>query len=465
MTSKSTVRADAPLVGDVVEVEFTDLIAKTGQAVGRFGGLAIFVWGPLPGEHARVRVSEVKSNYAIGELVERLETSPDRAEPFCEVFGVCGGCQLQHLAYPAQLQWKRRLVAEALARIGGLERERVLPTIGMSEPRAYRNKMSLVVGGTAQAREFGFYEAGTHDLVPIHSCPIVMPQLDHTIESFRTLANEKSFAGAFREVRHVVARVGRTEGKVVVALSSRERSPELAESAEQIVAALPGVTGLCNSFHPASENAVLGRTTVLLTGEPEIEETIRGIHFRVSSSSFFQVNAVMVTRILDLLAPHVPQQRIIFDLYCGAGTFSLVFAKLGARVVGIEENPGAVAEAIENAQRNGLADRVVFLPGRVERTIRSKPTSSMLRSAEVVFLDPPRKGSDQATLDAIVEAHPQRVWYLSCNPATLARDLVVLTAGGYRLNIVQPFDMFPQTGHVEALAFLDAEGVEPLVFS
>ncbi|MGH7757244.1 MAG: 23S rRNA (uracil(1939)-C(5))-methyltransferase RlmD, partial [Vulcanimicrobiaceae bacterium] len=420
--------------------------------------MVVFALGPLPGERARVRVTSVKANYAVGELVELLETSADRVEPFCAVFGRCGGCQVQHLAYDAQLAWKRRIVADALRRIGGLGDVRVLPARGMAIPRNYRNKMSLVVGGAPGARELGFYHAGTHDLVPVHTCPIVMDELDATIGALWEIAADPATADAFDDARHVVARVGRASRRVVVSVSSRESSPALRRQAERVAARLPQTVGLCNSFEPASENAVLGREHTVLVGEGDIDETIDGVHFRVSSGSFFQVNSLMVGEIFRFLQPFVPQNRIVVDLYCGAGTFSLFFANHGARVVGVEENPYAVGEAIRNAERNGLHDKVAFLSGRVERRLQIEPAKSMLASAEVAFLDPPRKGSDEATLDAIVAACPPRIWYLSCNPSTLARDLARLVAGGYRLNVVQPFDMFPHTGHVEALALLDAPG-------
>jgi len=451
----------APLAaGDVVDVECTDLIAKTGQAVGRSGGMVVYVLGPLPGEHARVRVESVKAKYAVAELVELLDRSPDRVEPFCPVFGVCGGCQVQHLAYPAQLRWKRGIVENALRRLGGITGAAVGRTIGMDDPRAYRNKMALVVTNEG----FGFYAARTHDVVPIHACPIVMPQLDGTIVGLWESALDPDVAPAFAGARHAVARVGRASGDTVVSISTREPSAALAERAKPLVAKLPGTVGLSNSYEPASENAVMGRKQLALYGTTETAEEIDGIKFRVSPASFFQVNSVVVGRIFGYLAPHIPADARVIDLYCGAGTFALFFASRGAHVIGIEENPHAVREARANAALNGVAEATTFLSGRVEATLRSRPGVAALEAADVVFLDPPRKGSDEATLDALIRAKVPHVWYLSCNPATLARDLARLIAGGYRLASVQPFDMFPQTGHIEAFAALHREGVAPIAF-
>ncbi len=459
--------AVAPVLapGDVVEVACTDLIAKTGQAVGRAGGMVVYVLGPVPGERARVRIESVKAKYAVAELVELLERSPDRVEPFCGVFGICGGCQVQHLAYPAQLAWKRGIVENALRRLGGIAGARVGLPVGMDVPRAYRNKMALVTTARGEfAPAFGFYAARTHDVVPIAGCPIVMPQLDRAIAGLGEAARSPETVRAFADVRHVVARAGRASRQAVVSLTTDRPSTTLGPVAAQLAAKIPGTVGISNSFEPPSENAVMGRKNVTVYGLPEMTEEIDGLRFRVSPASFFQVNSEMVGKIFAYLAAHLSGTRRIIDLYCGAGTFSLFFAKHGARVVGIEENPSAVREAVANAALNGVGELTAFINGRVDATLRTKTGAQALASAEIVFLDPPRKGSDEATLAALARARVPHVWYLSCNPATLARDLAQLVAAGYVLGGVQPFDMFPQTGHVEALAVLHRADVPPFEF-
>jgi 23S rRNA (uracil1939-C5)-methyltransferase len=457
--------------GDIVEISCTDLIAKTGQAVGRSDGMVVYVLGPVPGERARVRIETVKAKYAVGELVELLSHSPDRVDPFCGVFGACGGCQVQHLAYPAQLRWKRGIVENALRRLGGIDDAPVAMPIGMANPRSYRNKMALVVTAAAATEgdvppvQFGFYAARTHDIVPIETCPIVMPQLDAAIAGFWDAARDPETRPAFIGAKHVVARAGLASGESVVSLTSDRASTQLPSLGAKLAAKLPGVVGIGNSFEPPSENAVMGRKNVTVFGSSEMQEEIDGVRFRVSPASFFQVNSEMVGKIFDYLAKQVPNVDRIVDLYCGAGTFALFFAKHGARVVGIEENPHAVREAKANALLNGVDEKTAFMNGRVEAVLRTKPGASSLAASDVVFLDPPRKGSDEATIDAIVRARVPHVWYLSCNPATLARDLAQLVAGGYRLGAVQPFDMFPQTGHIEALASLHRADVSPLNFA
>ncbi|MEO6990668.1 MAG: 23S rRNA (uracil(1939)-C(5))-methyltransferase RlmD [Candidatus Baltobacteraceae bacterium] len=448
-------------VGQVLEVAFGDVLA-TGQGVGRALGMALFAWGPLPGERARVRVELVKANYAVGEVVEYLERSPERVEPFCGVFGRCGGCQVQHLAYDAQLRWKRSIVENALRRIGRIPDARVLSTIGMSEPRAYRNKMALVTETTPEGTAFGFYAARSHAIVPIERCPIVRPELDALIGALWAAGREAPTKAAFEGAQHLVARVGTATGESVVAVSTVNPSAGLNETGAALLERLPGAIGIGNSFDPASANAVMGRRQKSVAGETQTEERIDDVQFRVSTASFFQVNSAMVGQIFAYLRPVLRRGMRVVDLYCGAGTFSLFFAREGARVLGIEENPAAVREAQANAVRNGSAAEVAFLTGRVERVLGAGHGAAFLKHADVVFLDPPRKGSDEATLGAVAAAGTPHVWYLSCNPATLARDLAFLLTVGYRLGSVQPFDMFPQTGHVESLAVLTAPRVPAL---
>ncbi len=442
---------DALRVGSEVDLLFTDLLAN-GQAVGRTAGLVVFCFGPLPGERARVRITTRKPTYGVGELVQRTDASPDRTEPFCPVFGICGGCQVQHLAYPAQLRWKRDLLRNALRRIGGIDAE-VHETIGMRSPRAYRNKFSLVVERRAAGTAVGFYRARSHEVVPIDRCPVVSPRLDEYIGIFANAPTDSPARSVLGDARHVIARHAQATDEAVLAVTTPGRSEAVAAAAPALLKALPAAVGVVNSFEPPSANAVLGRRNKLLAGRAEIEESIGGIRYLVSAASFFQVNAEIVARIFAALEGE-PIARRVVDLYCGMGTFSLLFARRGAHVLGIEENRHAVAEAEVNARRNNLHEAASFRTARVEDFTASEEGRAALAAAELVFLDPPRKGSDAVTLGAIAAARVARVGYLSCDPATLARDSKFLVANGYGLTSVQPFDMFPQTGHVEALAVL-----------
>ncbi|BDE06043.1 putative RNA methyltransferase [Vulcanimicrobium alpinum] len=460
MSVRPPAAASGLVPGAVASVRFTDLLAN-GQAVGRLNGFVVFVTGPLPGEHAKVRIVQVKPKYAVADVVAYERESEYRTRPFCGVFGVCGGCQVQHLAYPAQLAWKEQIVRSALRRIGGFAGVEVRRPVGMTSPRNYRNKMALVVEHAGGEPVYGFYQARSHALVPIESCPVVLPQLDAAIGGLYAAARAPQSRAAFAGAKHAIVRAGASSGQAVLSITTERRSPDLAAEAPEIARRIRGIVGISNSFEPRTANAVLGRKMLYVWGRREMEESIEGVRYRVSPASFFQVNSEMVGRIFRFLAPALQPGRTIVDLYCGAGTFAIFFASRGATVVGIEENPAAVREARENAKINDVGDRVTFVEGRVEGTVAHSRGKQALEAAEIVFLDPPRKGSDEATLAAIADARVASVWYLSCNPATLARDLAYLAKRGYALGVVQPFDMFPQTGHVETLVTLRRIDAEP----
>jgi 23S rRNA (uracil1939-C5)-methyltransferase len=301
---------------------------------------------------------------------------------------------------------------------------------------------------------FGFYRARSHDLVPIDRCPIVLDPLSAAIGGLIEAARDPETAPAFADVNHVVMRAGLTSPNGVLSLTTDAKSPAIAAAAANIAERVPGVGGISNSYEPANANAVIGRRMDFVWGKREMEETIEGVRFRVSPASFFQINGAMVASIFRAIAPLIADAPKIVDLYCGAGTFAIYFASRGAHVVGIEENAAAVTEAQANARLNDVEERVRFVRGRVEGALANADGRAALRAAAIVFLDPPRKGSDEATLAAIADANVPAIWYLSCNPATLARDLRYLAGRGYTLGLVQPFDMFPQTGHVETLVTL-----------
>jgi 23S rRNA (uracil1939-C5)-methyltransferase len=443
-------------LGSELDITFTDLLAN-GQAVGRAGGAVVFCFGPLPGETARVRIAAMKPKYAVAELIDILETSPERSRPFCPVFGTCGGCQVQHLEYGAQLRWKREVVRNALIRIGGFPEIAVAGTIGMRDPTAYRNKMSLVVD--REHARVGFYKQRSHEVVEIDGCPIVMPHLDAQIPRLNAAKSDPPLQPAFSRTRHIVARTARASGETVVTFTTAHPDSALKERAASLGGKLDGVTGLTNSYDLSGENAILGRKEIALSGSPAIEETIAGLRYRVSTGSFFQVNVEILERIFERLAPLLIQPLKVLDLYCGAGTFALFFAKLGSSVLGIEESEGAVEEARRNAQLNGLHSRARFERANVSAALSNPRMADFVRAADAAFLDPPRKGCEERVLAAIAARRIPSIWYLSCDPATLARDLKFLSAKGYRTRSVQPFDMFPQTGHVETLVLLERSEV------
>jgi 23S rRNA (uracil1939-C5)-methyltransferase len=258
-----------------------------------------------------------------------------------------------------------------------------------------------------------------------------------------------------RGARHLVARAARATGQVVLTVTTDDAIALAQRDAHAVRRELPAVAGLGNSYGLSSENAVLGRHYQLLDGQGEIEESVGGVRYRISAASFFQINVPILERIFDFIEPWLKRSGSIVDLYCGSGTFALYFARHGWSVTGIEENRHAIAEAEANARLNDLGARARFEAGRVEQMAGVPRVARILQEADVVFLDPPRKGCDDVVLSAIAQARVRNVWYLSCDAATLARDLKFLASKGYRLGVVQPFDMFPQTGHVETLVQLE----------
>ena len=396
MTSSGTALS-ALRAGTELELNVTDILAN-GQGVGRASGMVVFCFGPLPGERARVRIVSVKQRYAVGTMLELLQTSPDRVEPFCPVFGECGGCQVQHLAYDAQLHWKRDVVRNALTRIAGASDIEVKPAIGMEWPRAYRNKMALVVDARKQPPALGFYKQRSHDVVDIDCCPIVVEPLDKTIRTLVDSRCDGQLARVLPQARHLVARAGKAQGDVVLSVTTEKPIDKTVDGA-QLLRAL-SVDGIENSYDLAGENAVLGRRHTSLAGATAIDETIAGLRYRISAASFFQVNVEILERIFAVMEPWLAEPAEVVDAYCGAGTFALFFARHGWRVFGIEENRHAVQEARENARLNGLQTHTTFTAGRVERVL-AEGGKAVLQRSRAIFLDPPRKGCEEAVLDAI----------------------------------------------------------------
>jgi 23S rRNA (uracil1939-C5)-methyltransferase len=442
--------ADSPaalLASTPLQIE--DLL-QNGQGVGRAGELVTFVSGALPGERVRVAVDALKKSYATTHAVEILERSPDRVAPPCPVFGRCGGCQTLHLRYEAQLEWKRRVVAEALARLGGITVDvaQVVASPLLDQTR-YRNKVSLVPMTAKGGARIGFYEARSHHVVPIDACPVALPWLDDAIRSLANLVAEQP--GFVRDLAHVVVRTGLARQSLVVALCSRGKSPVMADRVAMLRGAVDEMTGVVESYDPPSANAIFGRRTTTLWGSPQTVERVGDVTFHFGAASFFQINTAMLERIVEHLERELCGFRRVVDLYGGVGTFAVMLARRGVAVTGVESSAQAVDEAAANAARNG-ATSVAFERATAAEALSGRRGQTLLEGTDAVIVDPPRRGCEPEVLQALAGARVPRIEYLSCNPATLARDARLLVDAGYSLDRVPPFDMFPFTGHVEALA-------------
>ncbi len=431
-------------------IRIDDLLAN-GQGVGRADGLVAFVTGALPGEQVRVAVDAVKPNYVSTHAVEIIERSPDRVDPSCAVFPQCGGCQTLHLDYPAQLEWKGRMVRDALVRLGGFDDVEVAKTVSaeLVEGSRYRNKVSLVPQAAAGRGEIGFYAARSHRVIPIHECPVLLPWLDGAVRALATLA--ATTPSLLQGVRHLVARTGVAHQTLVLAFCTGRRQPGLADHIETLRAKIPGLSGIVESFEPSGTNAIFGRRFATLWGSPETIERVGTTSFHFGVSSFFQINTAMLERIWDHLGRTLADARRVVDLYCGVGTFAVLLGRRGVTVTGVESFRRAVDEASVNAAINGVTSAAFeCLP--VVEAVSGERGRTLFEGSDTAILDPPRRGCEPEVLHALAGARVPRIEYLSCNPATLARDARILVDHGYVLGPVTPFDMFPFTGHVEVLA-------------
>lgn len=437
-----------------------EALASEGEGICRVNGVTVFVPGALPGDTVRLRIVKVKPRYAYGRLEEVLSPSADRIKSACQAFPKCGGCQLCHLSYEAQLLYKAQKVQDAIERIGHLTNVQVLPTKGMQEPFRFRNKSQYPVRSVDGKAVIGFYRRHSHDVVETDTCLIDRPENRRVIEALRRWM-EKFDIPAYDEekgtglVRQLCTRVAQAGEEWMVILVTREKSLPKAEALiDALRKALPNVKSIYQNIQPEKNNVILGEESVLLWGEATIEEKIGELYFRISPNSFFQVNplqtAVLYQEALDFAG--LSGEEKLLDLYCGTGTISLFMAEKAKEVRGVEIVPEAIRDAKENALRNGIKN-ASFYVGKSEEV-----TPKLIREGfipDVIVVDPPRKGCDAALLKTILDTAPKRVVYISCDPATLARDLAVLCGeGDYRIDKVQPVDMFPWSVHVESVAML-----------
>ncbi|WP_235550782.1 23S rRNA (uracil(1939)-C(5))-methyltransferase RlmD [Paenibacillus sp. Soil787] len=468
--------ADLPVqIGQQYEAEIIG-ISHDGEGVGRVNGFTLFVAGALPGERALVRVEHLKKQYGYAALVEVLEVSPDRVVPDCGIYEECGGCQLQHLSYEAQLRVKRQQVVDNLQRIGklqvvgeptighldaGASDEGIIvhPTLGMTDPWRYRNKAQVPFGEEQGGLIGGFYAQGSHRIINMDECLIQHESNDEVVARVKEIGvrlgirayNEERNDGL---LRHVVVKVGFRTGEIMVVLvTNGVEIPRVAEWVAGIRAALPGVKSICHNINVKQTNVIFGEETRVLWGSEVIYDYIGDVKFAISSRSFYQVNPVQTEVLYGKALEYAALTggETVVDAYCGIGTISLFLAQRAGQVYGVEIVEEAIADARKNAELNGMTN-VHFEAGPAE-VVLPEWTRQGVRP-DVIVVDPPRKGCDPALLATILELQPRRVVYVSCSASTLARDLRVLVDGGYNVVEAQPVDMFPHTTHIESVVLL-----------
>lgn len=445
-----------------------------GEGVGRADGYTLFVPGALPGEKISAKVLKTKKQYGYAKMQMLVEASPARVEAPCEIYDRCGGCQIQHMDYAAQLDWKRQQVADSLQRIGKLdvrpfdaEEGGVLvpQTLGMSEPWRYRNKAQVPMGQENGRLIGGFYARGSHRIVDMETCIIQHEANDEMVETVKSIGRELGISAYDEEsgrglLRHVVVKVAFATGeKMVVLVTNGERLPRVDDWVEEIKNRIPGVKSICQNVNTRQTNVIFGDVTTVLWGDEVIHDYIGDVKFAISARSFYQVNPAQ-TEVLygkTLEYAGLTGNETVIDAYCGIGTISLFLAQKAKRVYGVEIVKEAIEDARKNAKLNGI-ENAEFEVGASEDVIPRWKEQGI--TPDVIVVDPPRKGCDPRLLETILEMKPERVVYVSCNPATLARDLRVLEDGGFKTVKVQPVDMFPQTVHVEAVALLVRQGLE-----
>ncbi len=456
-------------------IEITGMTHE-GQGVGRINGLAVFVDGVLEGEQAEIKIIKVNKSYAVGKLINLLKSSPDRTTPFCSAYKRCGGCSLQHMDYKAQLAFKTKLVRDNLERIGGLSGVVVHDTIGMDTPLNYRNKAQFPVAVVKGSVITGFYAPRSHDVIESEECGIqdmISDRIRKIVGSFIaekgiSVYDERTGKGL---VRHIMTRVGFNTGEVMVVLvingSSLPHVDELVQLLTQngvsggISLSGSGKIGEIKSIYlnanTKNTNVILGDRNILLYGSETITDTIGKYKFKISPHSFFQVNPVQTEVLYGKALEYagLTGTETVFDLYCGIGTISLFLSEKAAKVIGVEVVEAAINDARENARINGV-ENAEFFVGEVEKVVPELYAKGL--RADVVVLDPPRKGCDESLLQLLAEMQPDRIVYVSCNPSTLARDLKFLAGHGFNLEEAQPVDMFSWSGHVESIVLMTNSG-------
>lgn len=467
-------------------------LAAGGEGLSKDYGIPIFVNRVAPGDLVDVRLFDVRKQFAKGEVLELIEPSEFRAQPPCPLFKICGGCQWQHLSYHYQLEAKSDIVRQALKHIGKIDSVIVQPTISSFKPLAYRNKAQFPVATVAKTGRIlaGYYQQNSHELVNIKHCPVQPEPMDRVLETTKEILqasgvstyDEKTGVGL---LRHIAERYSFAANKVLLTLVLNhkpkmpyELNDMLISAAREIMQNVPEVSGVCLNFNPSAGNRIMGDTTICVSGEPHLIEVMRsalpnapeklrqGLKFRLSATSFFQVNSEQAAVLLDQVLLAVTGQEsvapadahfdqripLLIDAYAGVGTMGMWLSSVCQRIIAIEE----LNSSVENGEINlGLNDleNVEFVKDRVEEQVVE--LLSQGARPDVVVVDPPRKGIDPAGLRSIIDLAPARIVYVSCNPATLARDLRILEDSGYKTKRVQPIDMFPQTYHVESVAVLE----------
>ena len=444
---------------DIVTVTIEDM-GKDGEGIGKVDGFTLFIKDAVIGDVVEAKLMKVKKNYGYARLMKIVTPSADRVEPKCPVYRQCGGCQIQALDYQAQLKFKERKVRGNLERIGGFTDIPLEPIMGMEEPYHYRNKAQFPVGMDKNGEIVtGFYAGRTHDIIPNTKCylgsegneEILQVVLDY-MKTYNVSAYDEAKGKGL--VRHILIRTGFTSGEIMVCLVINGKKLPKSEKLVEALKKIQGMTSITFNVNEKRTNVILGEEIKLLWGRTYIQDNIGDITYRISPLSFYQVNPVQTKKLYETALEYadLKGEETVWDLYCGIGTISLFLAQRAKQVYGVEIVPQAIEDARENAVLNHI-ENAKFYVGKAEEVLPELYDQEGIY-ADVIVVDPPRKGCDEKCLETIVKMQPKRVVYVSCDSATLARDLRYLCDRGYEVKRVRGCDMFPMTGHVETVCLL-----------
>lgn len=438
----------------------TDLGSK-GEGIGKCQGLTLFVENTLPGDIVEAQLIRQTPRYGFAKLVRLNTPSPNRVQAPCAYVGTCGSCQIQSMAYAAQLRWKKEKIEAAFKRISHLPDMQVGAMYAMQDAYFYRNKAQFPVRLHQGKIQIGFYQTGSHEVVDIDACLVQHPALNTVLVALRayfiahpvSVYSEKKHKGL---LRHIVMRVSWQTGKVLLCLVINGKEFPRWEALVSALEPTGLLEGVVLNRHEEKNNVIMGKESVCVWGQGALVDTLEGLSFRISPTSFYQINPVQTEVLYQrvLQAAQLTGQEIVLDLFSGIGTIALFLAKHAGQVVGIEE----VAEAVEDARYNATQNQIQnadFLCGDVYTQLAAYREKNL--KADVIVLDPPRKGCERPVIDEILAASPTRIVYVSCDPATLARDSVHILAGGYRLAACEGVDLFPHTVHIETVALFSKE--------
>ena len=442
-----------------------DIVAEgyEGEGIAKVDGYPIFINGALKGEKVKVKIVKIKKNYAYGKLIEVIDHVEGRVEPACSHYKRCGGCSVQHMNYKKQLDFKWERVKDCVSRLGGVNAELVKYPLGMKEnPYRYRNKVQLPIGKVKDEVVIGFYAPRSHDIVDISKCLIQDEVADKVAEITKRWINKYNIVpatidGEFNSngiARHIMIRKGfKTNEVMVVLVSTKIEVPHIEEFKKMILDEVKNVKSIILNVNPKNTNVILGEECITLYGEDVITDYIGDFKFNISPLSFFQVNPVQTEVLYNkaLEYANLSGEEVVFDAYCGTGTITLFLSQKAKKVYGVEIIEPAIINAVENAKVNSV-DNAEFFVGKSEEVIPKLIDDGI--KADVIVVDPPRKGCDIKLLNSITESKPERIVYVSCDPSTLGRDLKILESNGYNTVEVQPVDMFPHTSHVETVCLL-----------